>query len=407
MRISYLLLTLLFLCAPLVRAEEPKAKIDISGVVKGNNDFAFELYKQLAKKAKPDENIIFSPYSIQCALAMTYGGARGETAKEMAKVLHFDPDQDKFHPTFAELRRQLSTPKKGSKTEFLLANALWINEGMKVHDPFKQLMGKHYNACLYSANFSSDSENERVKINKWVEEQTKQEIKEVLPVGALSPDTVMVIGNALFMKFEWKHPFNKKHTTSKKFHLSQKASIEVPTMHIIEGFRYAENKDYELVELLSADEQHALLICLSKDRIRTNETMLKAEVLQELLTKMAWAEVDLSLPLFDIKYDVKLRDSFKELGLRTSFGSGANFLGIADRNIYLEQIYHSAKITIDEKGAKASAATIGAMRPLSGSINENKKAVVVDCPCTLLLQEKATKTIKFMLRLSNPMAPKN
>ena len=59
---------------------------DMTTLVDGNTEFAFDLYQALKKE---DGNIFYSPHSISLALAMTYGGARGETAKQMADTLHY------------------------------------------------------------------------------------------------------------------------------------------------------------------------------------------------------------------------------------------------------------------------------------------------------------------------------
>ena len=36
---------------------------------------------------------------------MTYAGARGQTAEQMAQELHFRLPQEKLHPAFGDLRR--------------------------------------------------------------------------------------------------------------------------------------------------------------------------------------------------------------------------------------------------------------------------------------------------------------
>src|SRR5258708_5755199 len=75
-------------------------------VAPGNNTFAFDLYGQLKTN---EGNLFFSPYSISTCLAMTYAGAHGQTAKEMAQTLHFDTNQSAFHAAFAKLQQQLNS----------------------------------------------------------------------------------------------------------------------------------------------------------------------------------------------------------------------------------------------------------------------------------------------------------
>ena len=52
---------------------------------KSNLQFTFKLHKELSEGN--NNNIFFSPFSITTALAMTYLGAKEETAEQMAKVL--------------------------------------------------------------------------------------------------------------------------------------------------------------------------------------------------------------------------------------------------------------------------------------------------------------------------------
>ena len=70
---------------------------DVAILVEGNSAFAFDLYQALRET---DGNLFYSPHSISLALAMAYGGARGETARQMADTLHFILQQNDLHPAF-------------------------------------------------------------------------------------------------------------------------------------------------------------------------------------------------------------------------------------------------------------------------------------------------------------------
>src|SRR5512135_2248728 len=70
---------------------------DVAGAAGGINAFAFDLYARLAEEKK-GANLFFSPYSISTALSMTCAGARGNTAAEMKKTLHFALNDAKLHP---------------------------------------------------------------------------------------------------------------------------------------------------------------------------------------------------------------------------------------------------------------------------------------------------------------------
>ena len=99
-----------------------QSETDLQAVVQGNNEFAFDLYHQLGQKPG---NKFFSPYSISTALAMTFAGARGNTAKEMAQTLHFTLDNERLHPAFGELIRKVQGADKKRNYELAVANSLW------------------------------------------------------------------------------------------------------------------------------------------------------------------------------------------------------------------------------------------------------------------------------------------
>jgi len=80
---------------------------ELYGVVDAINQFAIDFYLELIRNNK--ENIFFSPYSISSALAICYAGARGNTQKEMASVLHFPLEQEQLHKDFFDLKLFLAT----------------------------------------------------------------------------------------------------------------------------------------------------------------------------------------------------------------------------------------------------------------------------------------------------------
>src|SRR5947209_8092906 len=123
-----------------------KRMSDELAVIHGNTEFAADLYARLREQAG---NLFFSPYSISTALAMTYAGARGQTAEEMARTLHFRLDQAHLHPAYAVLSANLKTSGKKSGSELYIANALWGQRGYHFLPDFVNLNKKSYDAGLF------------------------------------------------------------------------------------------------------------------------------------------------------------------------------------------------------------------------------------------------------------------
>src|ERR1700710_2742630 len=76
-------------------------------LAQSSNAFGFDLYQRLRQKPG---NLVISPASITTALTMTWGGARGETAAQMRKVLHLEGTADEVMATSGRLARSLQDP---------------------------------------------------------------------------------------------------------------------------------------------------------------------------------------------------------------------------------------------------------------------------------------------------------
>ena len=178
---------LLWVMATMSRAEAPRGDSLMHEVVQGNNQFAIDIYARLRQQPG---NLFLSPYSLSTALAMTYAGARGETAEQMAKVLHFDVTPDRLHPAFEALIRQVNE-NKGRPYRLSVANALWGQEGDPFLPEFLRLLADRYGAGLRRVDFHF-TEQARRTINAWVEEQTEGKIKDLLKPPNLLPGTSLV-----------------------------------------------------------------------------------------------------------------------------------------------------------------------------------------------------------------------
>ena len=179
-----LLIACIVLPVAVCAAETPaSATSDQAAVVEGNNAFAVELYSQLRNQSG---NLFFSPESISTALAMTYAGARGDTAAQMAKTLHFTLPPERLHPAMGALLSDLNAAHDGYQLR--VADALWAQQGYTFLDDFLKLTSSDYGAGFNQVDFKGATEAARLTINQWVEQKTENKIKDLLQQGALNPD---------------------------------------------------------------------------------------------------------------------------------------------------------------------------------------------------------------------------
>ena len=152
----------------------------MSSLVEGNSQFAVDLYGKLRNQPG---NLFFSPSSISTALAMTYAGARGETAEQMARVLHFPSPQDKLPKAFASLHQALRPVAEKPGYRLHVANRLWGQQGYHFLPDFLAVTRDHFHAELAEVDFIGHTELARETINEWVEKQTQDKIKDLVTRG--------------------------------------------------------------------------------------------------------------------------------------------------------------------------------------------------------------------------------
>ncbi len=250
-----LMLSFIFGSSPAARASQTQSTVD------DNAAFALDLYGQL--KTSPG-NLFFSPYSTSTCLAMTYAGARGETEKQMSRVLHLDKDQRKVHASFSELQRQLSEASNQKGIELSVANCLWAQKGHPFLPAFLEVAKAEYQANVNQADFITEAEVARGEVNRWVAQKTEDKIQNILPPGSLTGLTRLVLANAIYFKGVWAKPYDKAETSSQPFHLSTTRRTDVPLMHHFDNVRYMEDTDFQAVELPYQGGELSMVILLPR-----------------------------------------------------------------------------------------------------------------------------------------------
>ena len=330
--------------------------------VEGNTAFALDLYGRL--KSEPG-NLFFSPYSISTVLAMTLAGARGDTQKQMAQVLHLSGNGREIQGAFGQLQRQLSETGKQAGIELNIANALWAQQGHAFEPQFLELARNEYQANIQQADFKAAAEPAREEINHWVAEKTKNKIQDLLPRGSIAATTRLVLANAIYFKGTWGKQFDKAATSPQPFHLSSSRQIEAPLMHQFQEVRYLGNEDFQAVELPYEGGELSMLILLPRqpDGYAGLETQLSPVLLSQLSREMRQQKVEVFLPRFKLESRFKLGDALQQMGMTDAFGSKADFSGMdGTRSLFISDVFHKAWGEVNEQGTEAAAATATTMR---------------------------------------------
>jgi len=407
-----------------------RPRMGINSIVNGNTKFAFDLYAQLKEQ---DGNLFYSPYSISTALAMTYAGAKGETAEQMGRTLHFttvqkgpirattiEPDGERgrlilskddlimsipdLHENFGRLIGKLNTQGQKGDYQLSVANALWAHKDYQFLDSFIDLNKQHYKAGLENLDFIKETEKSRQTINQWVEDKTNEKIKDLIPEGALDAMTRLVLTNAIYFKGDWALKFDPAATKDTPFHISADKTVTAPLMYQKEKFKYGQMDALQILELPYKGDDLSMLVLLpkAKDGLANMEKELTADNLTKWQKQMRKQEVEVFLPKFKMTSEFGLSDTLAKMGMTDAFIAGkADFSGMdGTKELFISAVLHKAFVEVNEEGTEAAAAT-GVMIGLT-SIPAPPPVFRADRPFVFMIKDNPTNSILFVGRVADP-----
>jgi serpin B len=377
-------------------------------LVDGNSAFAFDLYQVLRDAAG---NLFYSPYSISLALAMTYTGARGETAEQMADTLHFVLPQDTLHQAFSDLVLELDRRGEGARGKdgegfrLNIINAIWGQKGFQFLPEFLDLLAENYGAGLRLLDFVNAPEKSRIIINDWVSEQTEDRIEDLIPPDVIDSLTRLILTNAIYFNAAWQHPFLEFATKNGIFHLLDGGGVLVPMMRKTGFLGYVAGEGYQAVELLYDGGELSMVILLpSPGSFEAFEELLSAQKAGAIIERLNRRQVALTMPRFEFRSRFSLSDTLMAMGMPAAFlAEKADFSGMTgNRDLFIHDVIHKAFVAVDEAGTEAAAATAVVIGPAGAEGAEVE--VNVDRPFVFLIRDIETGTILFVGRVLNPNA---
>lgn len=383
----------------------PIAPVNTKAVVTGNTAFAGDIYGQLGKKAG---NLFCSPFSMSAALAMTSGGAAGDTLGEMVNVFHFPSDQGELHAGFGSLIRTLNESASRGGFELRIANALWGQSGFPFLDSFTSMVKLNYGAGFQTVDFKQP-EAARQRINRWVEEQTKDKIKDLFQSGTIDPDTRMVLANAIYFKGTWQYKFQPRATSDAEFMLTGADKLHrVPTMHQTERFGYAETDSYQLLEMRYQKSSLVMNVILPRaiDGLGELEKKFNSDWLTQALGNVRNEKVIVSLPKFKTTISYDLTGTLAAMGMPQAFSrQKANFSRMTEaERLMIGIVVHKAFVDVTEEGTEAAAATGVAMKLAAAPVQQEPKVFNANHPFLIVIRDTATGSVLFLGRMTNPKA---
>ena len=375
--------------------KEPKPTATAFDPANSVNALTFDLYKRLAGDG--DENLFLSPYSISSALAMVYGGARGETAEQMNTTLHLG-GPDATHPAFSLLRQKFNTIGESDHVQLSVANSLWPQHDYAFLPGYLAFAKEYYGTKIEAVDFRNETEAARLKINGWAENKTSGLIKDLIPEGLLEPMTRLVLANAIHFKGDWAAQFNPERTRPAPFQLSDGTPVKVPMMSQTETFKLANAEGFRALELPYEDDDLSMLVVVPNDPdgLPALEETLSPEWIETL--RFNEQEVMVQLPKFKLEWKFELGKTLADMGMPLAFSDHADLSGMdGSRDLSVGFVVHKAYVEVNEEGTEAAAATAVGIRATS-----MPTIFAANQPFLFLIRENTTGAILFIGRVTDP-----
>jgi serpin B len=389
-----------------------------TALVRANNSFAFDLYRQIAPAA--DQNAFFSPYSVSTALAMTWTGAHGNTASQMAQVLHYDGlPADQVTAAFGALQQSLSDVEKKAGVQLAQANSLWPEQNPEIplRPEYTKLVEKDFASGIFPVDYKNQAEAARQRINAWVEAKTNQRIQNLLQPGQVTPDTRLILVNAIYFKGNWSEKFDSKATTPAPFTLTDGKTASASFMH--KSFEHSTAGYAEITEGPSPLQILALpyqgdalefvaLLPKSPTGLADLEKTISAGQLDQWMNRVHRVPtLEVYLLKFKLNARYELAPPLQTLGMTDAFdATRADFSGMTNPSyLSISAVVHQAFVEVNEEGTEAAAAT-GVTMITAMAVAGPPPVFRADHPFLFLIRDRESGSILFMGRLASPETAK-
>jgi serine protease inhibitor len=356
--------------------------------------FGFDLFRRLQAE-DPDGNVFVSPTSAALALAMTYNGAVGETAREMALALHLgdlDPEAlNRTNRTWLDALRKTGDPR----AELAVANSVWYRESRSIRESFRQQVRTHYDAEVLPITTAR-------AINAWASKATRGRIDEIVK-GEVPGDVVAYLINAVYFKADWTHPFREADTRPAPFRRPDGSSVQVPMMAQTRAFDVRTDAEMEMLRLPYGAGRFSMVLALPREGsdLATVAARLDTARWREWMRQFAESpRLEVRLPRFQVEWESSLVETLQAMGMRVPFQAGqADFSQMFEsRGPWIDDVLQKTYLRVDEKGTEAAAVTSVVMAESA------PPSIAFDRPFLLAIYDHATETVLFLGQITDPTA---
>lgn len=387
-----------FLVSQIIILSISQALADSSLLANSNNRFASDIYKKMESGV---DNLFFSPYSIGTALQLAGNGAKDNTRKQILSALHID-DTNNFLANALHLNEKLANT---DVVTFTIANSLWAEQSYGIVESYINESEKYFKSEVRKVDFKGNPDNERLAINSWVSDKTKNKINDLLAPRTITRDTRVVLANAVYFLGKWAHQFNPEATHPSNFYINPEEKVQAQFMAQTRSFNFYEDDKVQVVQLPYEGGSFVMEIFLPKANLKDIESIMYENKALKWIAELKPVNVSVQIPRFKSESSFSLVDVLIKLGITDAFKFGvADFSGISNnKELVISDVIHKAFVEVGEKGTEAAAATAVIMEARGALIKTEKPKVFrADRPFIYQIRHIPTDSKLFLGRLNRP-----
>ncbi|XP_061781776.1 neuroserpin [Nerophis lumbriciformis] len=371
------------------------------------SDFSVRLYHRL-QAAGSQDNIVFSPLSLAVALGMVELGAKGVSLEEIRHAVGFN---HLLPGVEFSLLQNLTAAFSGDDSQYTVrfANSLFLQEGITFNPEFLHVMSKYFKANVETVDFS-DSVAVAEQISNWVSNHTEGKIRDLISCEDFGDDTRLSLVNAVYFRGSWKNQFRPENTRTFSFSRDDGSEVQTLMMYQQGDFYYGEFSDgsqeaggvYQVLEMPYEGDDVSMMIVLPRQEVplASLEPIIKSALLEEWANNVKQQKVEVYLPRFKVEQKLDLKDTLKELGIKTIFTKDADLSAMTDgKELYIGRAVQKAYLEVTEEGAEGAVG--------SGMIALTRNLVLypqvmADHPFFFVIRNRRAGSILFMGRVMTP-----
>ena len=370
-----------------------------------NSNFAIELLSRLNSN---ESNVLFSPWSLFNALAMTFVGARGNTADQLSHALGL-----KGPASFESVQTALTDLMGLDSVEYKTANKIWVQSGYQLLAEFQNHLKVDFLSEIGEVDYKKDSEGAKQVINSWVEKQTNGKIANLIPSRMLDALTRLVLTSAVYFKGSWLHEFPKDNTDLMSFHVDANRTMDVQMMYMNakKDMMYFEEESFQVLAMPYRGGRLTMNIILPKQGVSLQSVIANMQKDKGIFRKcicpaILRRNVEIFIPRFKFDFNETYNSILHNLGICDMFSDkDADFSGITNEKpgLKVKAVIQKAFIEVNEEGTEAAAATAVIMMTRCAMPRRQPPIIFkADRPFIFLIRDIKTNVILFMGKVVNP-----